>query len=99
MIGDSGDEEGEPSVRGEESVVDSVVVGEGSADSEISEELLFRCCWLGWVGTGPCRDREGCSRTAGLASMQAMSVSTSVTVSRSTMVSASRSNTDINVGI
>lgn len=35
LSGESGDEDGEESERGDESVVDKVVVGEDSADSEI----------------------------------------------------------------
>lgn len=35
FVGESGDEDGDGSERGEESVVDSVVVGEESADSEV----------------------------------------------------------------
>lgn len=35
FVGESGEEDGDGSERGEESVVDSVVVGEESADSEV----------------------------------------------------------------
>lgn len=49
--GDSGDELGDGSVRGEESAVDIVVVGEESVDSEARVEVLSRClCWRCGVG-------------------------------------------------
>lgn len=40
LTGESGDDEGEGSDKGEESVVDRVVVGEESADSDICVEVL-----------------------------------------------------------
>lgn len=43
LTGESGDDEGEGSERGEESVVDSVVVGEESADSDVCVEVLSWC--------------------------------------------------------
>jgi hypothetical protein len=43
FMGESGEEEGEASDRGEESVVDSVVVGEESADSEVCVDVLSWC--------------------------------------------------------
>lgn len=43
FMGESGEEEGEASDRGEESVVDSVVVGEESADSEVCVKVLPWC--------------------------------------------------------
>lgn len=43
FMGESGEEEGDASERGEESVVDSVVVGEESADSEVCVEVLSWC--------------------------------------------------------
>jgi hypothetical protein len=41
--GESGEDEGEGSERDEESVVDRVVVGEESADSEVCVEMLSWC--------------------------------------------------------
>jgi hypothetical protein len=43
FMGESGEEEGDASDRGEESVVDSVVVGEESADSEVCVDVLSWC--------------------------------------------------------
>jgi hypothetical protein len=43
LTGESGEEEGDGSERGEESVVDSVVVGEESADSDACVEVLSWC--------------------------------------------------------
>jgi hypothetical protein len=43
--GDSGDGPGEGSVTEEESMVDMVVVGELSEDSEATVEVLSRCTW------------------------------------------------------
>lgn len=43
MTGESGEEEGDGSDSGEESVVDSVVVGEESADSDACVEVLSWC--------------------------------------------------------
>jgi hypothetical protein len=40
FIGESGEDEGDASERGEESVVDKVVVGEESADSEVCVDVL-----------------------------------------------------------
>jgi hypothetical protein len=40
LIGESGEEEGDGSERGDESVVDKVVVGEESADSEVCVDVL-----------------------------------------------------------
>ena len=54
LTGESGDDDGEGSERGEESVVDKVVVGEESADSDIWVELLSLCLWDGSEGTAPC---------------------------------------------
>lgn len=50
FVGESGDDDGEGSESGEESVVDSVVVGEESADSDIWVEMLSWCLWVGSVG-------------------------------------------------
>ena len=46
FVGESGDDEGEGSLNGEESVVDMVVVGDESADSDICVELLSVCLWV-----------------------------------------------------
>ncbi len=43
LSGESGDDDGDGSERGEESVVESVVVGEESSDSEVWVEVLSRC--------------------------------------------------------
>lgn len=62
LTGESGDEEGDGSESEEESVHDTVVVGDESADSEACMELFSRCWWLGdkiggcssvVVGSGP----------------------------------------------
>jgi hypothetical protein len=45
LMGESGDEDGEGSERGEESAVDRVVVGDESADSEACVEVLSWCLW------------------------------------------------------
>lgn len=50
LTGESGDEDGEGSERDDESVVESVVVGEESADSEVWVEMLSWCWWVGSVG-------------------------------------------------
>ena len=42
VSGESGDDDGDGPERGEESVVESVVVGEESADSEVRVEVLSR---------------------------------------------------------
>lgn len=49
--GESGEDEGEGSESGEESVVDRVVVGDESADSDICVDVLSLCLWLGSVET------------------------------------------------
>jgi len=43
LTGESGDEEGEGSERGEESAVERVVVGDESADSEACVDVLSWC--------------------------------------------------------
>ena len=43
FIGESGEDEGDASDRGEESVVESVVVGDESADSEVCVDVLSWC--------------------------------------------------------
>jgi len=43
--GVSGDVQGEDSVREEESIVDTVVVGEESEDSDADVDVLFRASW------------------------------------------------------
>lgn len=43
LTGESGDEEGEGSESDDESVHDTVVVGDESADSEVCVEVLSRC--------------------------------------------------------
>lgn len=47
LTGESGEEDGDRSVRGEESVVDNVVVGEESVDSDIWVDVLSLCLWFG----------------------------------------------------
>lgn len=47
---DSGDELGEGSVTDEESSVEIVVVGEESVESELTVEVLSRCCGCGGEG-------------------------------------------------
>ncbi len=41
---DSGDELGDGSVMDDESIVDMVVVGEESVESELIVDVLSRCC-------------------------------------------------------
>jgi hypothetical protein len=53
LTGESGEDEGEGSDKGEESVVDRVVVGEESADSDIWVEVLSLCLCDGSVGRRP----------------------------------------------
>jgi hypothetical protein len=103
LIGESGDEDGDGSDSGEESVVDMVVVGDESADSDICVDVLSWCRWPGsdespvgcswwwWVGFARVCSLEG--------SMPTSLGSTTVTVSRSAMVSASRSKTVMKDGI
>lgn len=43
LMGESGDDEGDGSERGDESVVDSVVVGDESADSDAWVDVLSWC--------------------------------------------------------
>jgi hypothetical protein len=45
LMGESGDDEGDGSDSGDESVVERVVVGEESADSEACVEVLSWCLW------------------------------------------------------
>lgn len=45
VTGDSGDGPGEGSVMLEESIVDIVVVGEESVESDAEVEVLSRCWW------------------------------------------------------
>jgi hypothetical protein len=103
LMGESGDDDGDGSDSGEESVVDMVVVGDESADSDICVEVLSWCLCVGSVG-GPvgcswwCS--EGFARECSLGDSTPTSLgSTTVTVSRSAIVSASRSNTDMKEGI
>jgi hypothetical protein len=57
LIGESGDDDGDGSDSGEESVVDMVVVGDESADSDICVDVLSWCLCVGSVGRP-----VGCSR-------------------------------------
>ena len=104
LTGESGDEEGDGSERGEESAVESVVVGEESADSEACVEVLSWCLCIASGGMTPGR-RVCCSMCVGFdRGAQAGSTvmnfgSTTVTVSLSAMVSASKSKTDMKEGI
>jgi hypothetical protein len=98
LTGESGEDEGDGSERGDESVVESVVVGEDSADSEACVEVLSWCLW--------CMGSEGmvAARRRGAAACLPASISRyfgsrTVTVSLSAMVSASRSNTVMKDGI
>jgi hypothetical protein len=45
LTGESGDEEGEGSERSEQSVMETVVVGDESADSVICVDVLSLCLW------------------------------------------------------
>lgn len=84
LTGESGDEDGEGSEREAESVVDSVVVGEESVDSDIWVEVLSWCLWVGSVGIMAVRKGccwEGFMRPGALDSMPANLGSTRVTVS------------------
>lgn len=103
LIGESGDEDGDGSDNGEESVVDMVVVGDESADSDICVDVLSWCLCVGSVGKPVGCNRwgsEGFARECSLVGSTPTSFgSTTVTVSRSAMVSASKSNTDMKDGI
>jgi hypothetical protein len=46
LTGESGDDEGDGSDKGEESVVERVVVGEESADSDACVDVESWCLWL-----------------------------------------------------
>lgn len=78
LTGESGDEEGEGSESDEESVHDTVVVGDESADSS----LLSRCWWLD-ATAGDCNSVVGSGPNFGLqvGSMSIILGSTTVTVS------------------
>lgn len=82
LTGESGDEEGEGSDSDEESVHDTVVVGEESADSDVCVEVLSRCWWFGGIAGG-WRSCEGSEGSCGLhfGSMPTILGSTTVTVS------------------
>lgn len=55
LTGESGDDDGDGSDSGDESVVESVVVGEESADSDICVDALSWCLWFGSQGRLPPR--------------------------------------------
>ena len=99
LTGESGDEEGEGSDSDEESVHDTVVVGDESADSDVWVDVLSRCWWFGGIAGG-WRSCEGSQGNCGLHfdSTPTILGSTTVTVSWSCMA-WSRSNTDMKDGI
>jgi hypothetical protein len=45
LTGESGDEDGDGSERSDESVIDTVVVGDESADSVVCVDVLSLCRW------------------------------------------------------
>lgn len=82
LTGESGEDEGEGSESDEESVHDTVVVGDESADSRFCIELLSRCWWLG-ATTGGCNSvvESGPSFGLQVGSISIILGSTTVTVS------------------
>jgi len=96
FTGESGEEDGEGSERSEESVQDTVVVGDDSADSAVvCVDVLSLClCVASLLGRRP-----GSESLGSLVASMARLGSTTVTRLGWSMVSASRSNTDINEGI
>jgi hypothetical protein len=60
LTGESGDEDGDGSERSDESVHETVVVGEESADSVVWVDVLSLCLWAESVGKAPglAADRE-----------------------------------------
>jgi hypothetical protein len=55
LTGESGEEDGDGSDRGEESVVERVVVGDESADSDVWVDVLSWCLCVGSEGTALAR--------------------------------------------
>ena len=53
LTGESGDEDGDGSERSDESVHDTVVVGDESADSVVRVDVLSWCLWPGSGGRAP----------------------------------------------
>lgn len=99
LTGESGEEEGEGSDNGEESLVDRVVVGDDSADSDAWVEVLSWCLCVGSEGIIGRMWWTGLASGFPVASISINLGSTSVTVSWPAMVSASRSKTDMKEGI
>lgn len=104
LMGESGEEDGEGSDKEDESVMDRVVVGDDSADSEACVDVLSWCLW--WIESEGIVAGRRCCEGMGFPSDGAHEVSisiilglTTVTVSRSAMVSASRSKTAMKGGI
>lgn len=86
FTGESGDEEGDGSEREDESVHDTVVVGEESADSDACMEALSWCWRVGAIAGG-CKADDGSDESCGphVGSMSIIFGSTTVTVSWSCM--------------
>lgn len=82
LTGESGDDDGEGSESEDESVQDTVVVGDESADSEACVDALSRCCWFA-AREGGCSNVEGLEPNFGLQaeSKPIILASTTVTVS------------------
>lgn len=99
LTGESGEDEGDGSDKGDESLVDSVVVGEDSADSDAWVEVLSWCLCIGSDGMVGRRCWTGLVKGFPAASISINLGSTRVTVSWAAMVSASRSKTDMKEGI
>lgn len=82
LTGESGDDDGEGSESEDESVQDTVVVGDESADSEACVDVLSRCWWFAAI-EGGCSNVEGLEPNFGLQadSKPIILASTTVTVS------------------
>ncbi len=99
LTGESGDEDGEGSDRSDESVHDTVVVGEDSADSVVCVDVLSWCLWAesdGKVGGLS----SGCEFPGNFVASIPITSLASRTVTRFWSIeSFSKSNTDMNEGI
>jgi hypothetical protein len=78
LTGESGDEDGEGSERSDESVMDTVVVGDESADSVICVDVLSLCLWADSEGNAPGLT-PGCESPGSFASSMTSLGSTIVT--------------------
>ena len=83
--GESGEDEGEGSERGDESVVEKVVVGEDSADSEACVDVLSVCLCAAGSARSALDRKVGCcpalSKSEAFGAKSTILGSTMVTVS------------------